>query len=57
MKAAESKKAVEEVKEEVMAESDKEVSRLLLIKRQREFDVDGAKAEWIVAERKLVLTL
>ncbi|KAF5326063.1 hypothetical protein D9611_000877 [Ephemerocybe angulata] len=47
----------EERKERIMAESDKEVARMLDLKRQREFDVDGAKAEWNIIDSILTITL
>ncbi|KAF6750891.1 pre-RNA processing PIH1/Nop17-domain-containing protein [Ephemerocybe angulata] len=47
----------EERKERIMAESDKEVARMLDLKRQREFDVDGAKAEWNIIDSMLTITL
>ena len=42
-------------KEEVMAESDKEVTSALLLKREREFDVDHATADWKLADKTLVV--
>jgi hypothetical protein len=48
---------LEKLKEQVMAESEKEVTRMLLLKRERAFDVDGAKAQWFVKVKKLVITL
>ncbi|TFK24898.1 hypothetical protein FA15DRAFT_388240 [Coprinopsis marcescibilis] len=42
-------------KEEVMAESDKEVTSALLLKREGVFDVDNATADWKVADKTLVV--
>lgn len=47
----------EELEEEIEAECEREVKRMLLLKREREFDVDGAQAQWIVKDKNLVITL
>ncbi|KAJ3494508.1 hypothetical protein NMY22_g20063 [Coprinellus aureogranulatus] len=49
--------SLEELEEEILAESEKEVEKMLRLKRVREFDVDGANAQWIVKDKKLVITL
>lgn len=43
-------KLLTEVEKEELAKTDKEVSRMLLLKRERPFDVDGCRAEWRVGE-------
>ncbi|KAJ2934740.1 hypothetical protein H1R20_g2347, partial [Candolleomyces eurysporus] len=50
-------KLTKELEELVIAESDKEVTSMLLLKRERAFDVDAAKAQWFVKDKKLVITL
>jgi hypothetical protein len=47
----------EELETEIMAESEKEVETMLYLKRQPDFDVGGAKAQWIVKDKKLIITL
>lgn len=47
----------EELEAEIMAESEKEVGKMLYLKRQPDFDVDGAKAQWIVKDKKLIIML
>jgi hypothetical protein len=39
-------KLVEKVEQEELAKTDTEVSQLLMLKRERPFDVDGCQAEW-----------
>ncbi|KAH6916282.1 hypothetical protein BKA70DRAFT_1395888 [Coprinopsis sp. MPI-PUGE-AT-0042] len=41
---------IQQVEKEELAKTDKEVSQLLLLKRERPFDVDGCQAEWRVGE-------
>ena len=39
------------------ARRDQETSRTLQLKRERDFDVDGAEAEWVVASEAIVICL
>lgn len=43
-------KLLPEVEKEELAKTDKEVSRILMLKRERPFDVDGCRAEWRTGE-------
>jgi hypothetical protein len=37
------------------ADGDNEAAKMLMLKRQRDFDVDGARAEWRVADSVLIV--
>lgn len=41
---------LKKIEQEELAKTDKEVSQLLLLKRERPFDVDGCQAEWRAGE-------
>lgn len=49
--------SLEDLNEEIQAECEEDIKRMLSLKKEREFDVDGATAQWFVKDKKLVLTL